>query len=80
MKLNNKFHLLHKTTPSRQRCNFYINYRNKDRESSKVKRQRNMFQVKEDKTSGKDFNATEISNISDKEFKLMVINVFTKVR
>lgn len=39
-----------------------------------------MFQVKEDKTSGKDFNATEISNISDKEFKLMVINVFTKVR
>lgn len=45
-----------------------------------MKRQRNMFQAKEDKTSGKYFNATEISNISDKEFKLMVIKVFTKVR
>ena len=38
-----------------------------------------MFQSKEqDKTSGKELNKTEISNLSDKEFKVMVIRLLTE--
>ena len=43
-----------------------------------MKRQRNMVQIKEqDKTSGKELNETEISNRPDKEFRVMIIMVFT---
>ena len=39
-----------------------------------MQRQRNMFQMKEqDKTSEKELNKMEISNVSDKELKEMVI-------
>ena len=44
-----------------------------------MRRQKNMFQSKEqDKTSGKELNKTEISNLSDKEFKVMVIRLLTE--
>lgn len=40
-----------------------------------------IFQVKkQDKTSEKDFNEIEKSNISDEEFKLTVIKMFTELR
>ena len=47
-----------------------------------MRRPRNTFQTKEpDKASEKNkLNETEISNLSDKEFKVMVIKIFTKPR
>ena len=45
-----------------------------------MKRQRNLFQMKEqDKTSGKELNETEISNLPNKEFKIMIIKMFTNL-
>ena len=39
-----------------------------------------MFQMKEqDKTSEKDLSAIEISNVPDKELKVMVIKMLTKI-
>lgn len=34
-----------------------------------------MFQMKEDKTSEKELNEMEINNLSDKEFKVVVIKM-----
>ena len=43
-----------------------------------MRRQRNMSQMKEqDKTTAKKLNEMEISNVPDKEFKAMVIKIFT---
>ena len=42
--------------------------RNKHRKSSKMRKQRNMLQTKE-----KDLDEMEITNLPDKEFKIMVI-------
>ena len=40
-----------------------------------------MFQKKEqDKTSEKELNKTKISNLPDKEFKVMVIKILTELR
>ena len=40
-----------------------------------------MFQTKEqEKTSEKDLNETEISDLSDKEFKIMVIKSLTELK
>ena len=41
-----------------------------------MRRQRNRFQMKEqDKTSEKELSETEISNLPNKEFKVMVIKI-----
>lgn len=46
----------------------------------KIKRQKNMFQSREqDKTSKKEINKMDIGNPLNKEFKLMVITIFTKL-
>ena len=46
-----------------------------------MERQRNIFQrKKQDKTSEKDPSEIEISNLPDKEFKVMVIKMLTKTR
>ena len=46
-----------------------------------MQRQRNMFQMKEqDKTSEKELNKMEISNVSDKEFKVTIIKVLNELR
>lgn len=51
---------------------FYLIYRNKHRETSKMKRQRNMSQMKDqDKPPEKELNETETSNLLDKEFKTL---------
>ena len=48
--------------------------RNKHREAAKVRRQRNMAQMKgQIKTPEKELNEMEISNLSDAEFKTLVI-------
>ena len=46
-----------------------------------MRRQRNMAQVKEQiKTPEKELNEMEISNLSDAEFKTLVIRMFTELR
>ena len=41
---------------------------------------RNMFQMKEqNKTSGKNLNEMEISNLPDKEFKVIIIMMLTEL-
>ena len=45
-----------------------------------MRRQRNMVQIKEQKkTSDKELNEMEIPNISDTEFKILVIRVFKEL-
>lgn len=52
---------------------------NQHRESRKIKKQKKTFHMKEqDKASEKDLN--EISDLPDKEFKLAIIKMLTKVR
>ena len=51
----------------------YLIQRNKHREAAKIRRQRNMTQMKgQIKTSEKELNEMEISNLSDAEFKTPV--------
>ena len=46
-----------------------------------MRRQKNMFQSKEqDKTSEKELNNREISNLPNKSFKVMAVKMFTKLR
>ena len=50
--------------------------RNKHREAAKVRRQRNMVQMKEqNKIPEKELNEIEISNLSNAEFKTLVISM-----
>ena len=52
----------------------HLIHRNKHREAAKLRRQRNMSQMKEQiKTPEKELNKTEISNLSDSVFKTLVI-------
>ena len=58
----------------------YLIHRNKHRESAKMRRQRNMAQVKgQIKTPGKELNKMEISNLSDAEFKTLVIRMLKEL-
>ena len=46
-----------------------------------MRRQRNMFQMKEqDKTSEKEPNQVEVSNLPNKDFKVMIIKMLNKLR
>ena len=46
-----------------------------------MRRQRNILQTKEQgKTSEKELNEVEISNLPDKEFKVTIIKMFTELR
>lgn len=48
-------------------------------EPGRMKKQKNVFQTKEqDKSSEKKLNKMKVSNLSHKEFKLMVIKMLTK--
>ena len=59
----------------------YLKHRNKHREAAKMRRQRNMAQLKEqNKTPEKELNEIEISNLSDIEFKTLVIRMLKKLR
>ena len=51
----------------------YLIHRNKHTEAAKMKRQRNMAQMKEqNKTPEKELNKKKISNLLDAEFKTLV--------
>ena len=59
---------------------FYLMYRNKHREAAKMRRQRNMAQMKEQiKTAEKELNEMEISNLSDAEFKTLFIRMLKEI-
>ena len=59
----------------------YLIYRNKHREAAKTRRQRNMAQMKEQiKTPEKEINKMEISNLSDVEFKTLVLRMLEELR
>ena len=52
----------------------YLIHRNTHREAAKMRRQRNMAQMKEQiKTPEGELNEMEISNLSEAEFKILVI-------
>ena len=54
----------------------YLIHRNTHREAAKMRRQRNMAHMKEQiKTPEKELNKMEISNLSDAEFKTLVIKM-----
>jgi len=58
------------TTPSRWRYSCFASYIETNTESNKMKKQRNVFQMKEqDKTPEKHLNEMEISNLPDKMLK-----------
>ena len=54
----------------------YSIHRNRHREAAKLRRQRNIAQIKEqNKTPEKELSETEIVNLSDSEFKTLVIKM-----
>ena len=57
----------------------FLIYRNKHREAAKMKRQRNMVQVKEQIKIPEKLSAMEISNLSDAEFKTLVIRMLKEL-
>ena len=58
----------------------YLIHRNKHREAAKMRRQRNMAQVKEQiKTLAKELNEMVIGNLSDTEFKTLVFGMLKEL-
>ena len=58
----------------------YLIHRNKHREASKMRRQRNMAQMNEQiKTPEKELNKMEISSLLDAEFKTLVIRMLKEL-
>ena len=58
----------------------YLIHRNKHREDAKMSRQRNVAQLKEPiKTPENDLNKMEISNLSDAEFKTLLIRMLKEL-
>ena len=56
----------------------YLIHTKKHGEAAKTRRQRNMVQMKEqNKTPKKELNQTEVSNLSDAEFKTLVIRTLS---
>ena len=59
----------------------YLIHRNKHREAAKMRRQRNVAQMKEKIViPEKELNKMEISNLSDAEFKTLVIRMLKGLR
>ena len=80
MPLYSTGHLLHEATLPRHAVKAALPNRNKHREAAKMRRQRNMAQIKEQiKTPEKDINEIEISNLSDAEFKILVIRMLKEL-
>ena len=79
--LNNKVHLLHRLCFKTGKGDLYLTHRNQYRETRKMKKKNNMFQLKEqDKSSEKYCNGTEINYLPDKELKIMVIKMLINLR
>ena len=60
----------------RESKQLYLMHRNKHREAAKLRKQRNMAQMKEqNKTPEKELSETKIANLSDAKFKTLVIKM-----
>ena len=58
----------------------YLIHRNKHSKAAKMRRQRNMAQMKEQiKIPEKELNKMEISNLSDPEFKTLLITMLKEL-
>ena len=58
----------------------YLTHRSKHREAAKLRRQRKMVQLKEqNKTPEKELNKTEITNLSDAEFKTLMTRMLKEL-
>ena len=67
----------HQDTESKQ---LYLIHRSKHREAARTRRQRNMHQMKEQiKTPERELNEKEMSNLSDAEFKALVIRLLREL-
>ena len=67
-------------TTKTQSKQFYLIHRHKYREAAKIRRQRNMAQVKEQiKTPEKELNKMKISNLSNAQFKTLAIKMFQEL-
>ena len=80
MLLSSIGYLLNKTVSLRlENISTYLICRNKHRDLDRMKRQINIFQMKElDKTPEKQLNEVEISILTNKEFKVMIIEMLNK--
>ena len=59
----------------------FLTHRNRHSELEKMRRQRNMSQMKEqDKTIVRDLSETDTSNIPNREFKIMIIRYSLDLR
>ena len=59
----------------------YQIHKNKNSKLGKMRRQRNMFQKKEqDKTSEEELSEVEIGNLPKKEFKVMIVKMTKELR
>ena len=64
----------------RETMQLYLIHRNKHRGAAKMRRQRNMAQIKEQfKTPEKELNKMEISNVSDAGFQTLVIRMLKEL-
>ena len=64
----------------RESKQLYLIYRNKHREAAKLRRQRNITQMKKQIiTPEKELSATEIANLLDAEFKTLVIRMLKEL-
>ena len=68
------------TTKTLESKQLYLIHRNKHREAAKMRRHRNMAQMKEQiKTPEKERNKMQMSNLSDAEFKSLVIRMLKEL-
>lgn len=74
--------LLHKDTPRLGEVVFHLLYKNQHRKSSKMKKQRTVFQLEEQDRKlikKKKLNEMETCNLPDKEFKVLVLKMLTEL-
>ena len=58
----------------------YLIHKNKHREAAKMRRQRNMTQMKEkNKNPEEELNRVEITNLSNAQFKTMIIRMLKEL-
>ena len=57
----------------------YLIHRNKHKEAAKLRRQRNMAQMKGQNKTPEKLNKAEITNLSDAEFKTLVIRILKEI-
>ena len=68
-------------TVGKKKMDMIKSLKNSNRNSRKIKKQRNIFQTKEqEKSSETNINKIDMSNLPNREFKSTVINMLNKVR